>query len=306
MNVLSLFDGISCGQIALNKLNIKVDNYFASEIELNAVKVTQHNYHDTVQIGDVRDISYNDGKLYKKNELIFEGKIDLLIGGSPCTNLSSNGDMSGLMATDLQHYKNMKQSNFDFGTNVSFLFWEYCRLLEEVNPKYFLLENVVMSKVNEYKITNELINISKSAVNPIFINSALLSAQYRKRLYWTNISNVVKPEDKDLYFKDILESNVPDHFYRKNLENLVMKESYKKDIKKCCVIGTVSNSQTGRIFDTDCKSSCLLRGGVCNLIKDEKGIRRLTPIECERLQTVPDNYTECIADWKRLAALGNG
>lgn len=307
MNVLSLFDGISCGQIALNRIGKQIDNYFASEIESNAIKVTQHNYPNTVQLGDVRNISYKEGKLYKNNEIIFEGKIDLLIGGSPCTNLSTAGDMTGLIANDLQHYRTLKQANYDFGTNTSFLFWEYCRLLNEVKPKYFLLENVQMNKLNESKITNELINITgNNTIQPIKINSSLVSAQDRKRMYWTNIPNVVQPQDKGITFKSVLENNVQQSFYRKDLSKLNMFANYKKDIKKSCVVGTVSNSQTGRIFDLDCKSSCLLKGGVCNLIDDGIGIRRLTPIECERLQTVPDNYTSCIRDWKRLEALGNG
>jgi DNA-cytosine methyltransferase len=153
MNVLSLFDGMSCGQIALKKLGIQVDNYFASEIDKHAIAVTMHNFPNTIQLGDVTKVFAKDLP-----------KIDLLIGGSPCQGFSFAG----------------KQLNFD--DPRSKLFFEFVRLLEETKPKYFLLENVLMKKEYEQIITDHL------GVEPIFINSALVSAQNRKRLYWTNIT----------------------------------------------------------------------------------------------------------------------
>lgn len=162
MNVLSLFDGMSCGQIALNRANIQYNNYFASEIDKNVIKVTQHNYPNTVQLGDVTKIEF------------IATKIDLLIGGSPCQGFSFAG----------------KQLNFD--DPRSKLFFEFVRLKNELQPKYFLLENVVMKKEYEDVINKYL------GVQPILINSHLVSGQHRRRLYWTNIPGVEQPMDMGL------------------------------------------------------------------------------------------------------------
>jgi DNA (cytosine-5)-methyltransferase 3A len=161
-NVLGLFDGMSCGQIALNKVGIKYDNYYASEIDVHAIKVTQHNYPNTIQLGDIHNIKGSDLP-----------KIDLLFGGSPCQSFSSAGNRTG----------------FD---GKSGLFWEFVRVLNEVQPKYFLLENVKMKKEWEDIITKEM------GVEPIRINSNLVSGQNRERLYWTNIPNLTQPEDKNI------------------------------------------------------------------------------------------------------------
>jgi len=172
-NVLSLFDGMSCGQIALNRTGITYDNYFASEIDKHAIKVTQHNYPNTIQLGDVKDIRGVDLP-----------KINLLIGGSPCQGFSFAG----------------KQLNFEDPRSV--LFFEFVRLLDECKPEYFLLENVKMKKEHQTVITECL------GVEPVEINSALVSAQNRPRLYWTNIPFVELPEDKGLVFKDIMEKRI--------------------------------------------------------------------------------------------------
>lgn len=173
MNVLSTFDGMSCGQIALNKAGFEIENYFASEIDKFAIKVTQANYPDTKQLGDVAKISALDLP-----------KIDLLLGGSPCQGFSFAG----------------KQLNFD--DPRSKLFFEFVRLWKEIQSKNseakFLLENVRMKKEYQDVITEAL------GVEPIEINSALLSAQNRKRLYWTNIDGVNQPDDKGIMLKDIL------------------------------------------------------------------------------------------------------
>ena len=193
MNVLSLFDGISCGQIALERANIKVNKYYASEIYKNAIKVTMFNYPETIQLGDIRNI---DTKKLPK--------IDLLIGGSPCTNFSSSGKRNGMTTKDkiildtLEKYLQLKEEYCDFD-GFSYLFWEYVRILKEVQPKYFLLENVKMNPKWEHIITETL------GVRPIEINSSLVSAQNRVRLYWTNIPNVNQPSDKNINLVDILE-----------------------------------------------------------------------------------------------------
>jgi len=179
MNVLSLFDGMSCGQIALEKLGIPVKNYFAAEIDKYAIQVAKSNYPDMVHLGNVQNIKTSD--TYLMDEFDCGYKIDLLIGGSPCQGFSFAG----------------KQLNFD--DPRSQLFFEYVRLLKELKPKYFLMENVKMKKESMAIITEYL------GVEPIEINSNLVSAQNRKRLYWTNIPMKGLPQDKGIMLKDILE-----------------------------------------------------------------------------------------------------
>lgn len=178
MNVLSLFDGMSCGQLALDKLGVEVGNYFAAEIDKYAIEVSSTRYPYTQHLGSVVDINGYDLP-----------PIDLLIGGSPCQGFSFAG----------------KQLNFD--DPRSQLFFEFVRLLEETKPKYFLLENVKMKKEFQDVISSYL------GVEPIEINSSLLSAQNRKRLYWTNIPNITQPEDQGIILKDILEVEVEDKYY---------------------------------------------------------------------------------------------
>lgn len=150
MNVLSLFDGIACGLLALKKCGITATHYFASEIEPNAIKVAQKNHPEIIQVGDISKISYKNGVLYTPKNIYNIGKIDLICGGSPCTNFSSIGHANGMSfgnteILSLEQYLQLKAQNVIFN-GQSYLFWEYCRLLKEVQPKYFLLENVVMAK----------------------------------------------------------------------------------------------------------------------------------------------------------------
>jgi DNA (cytosine-5)-methyltransferase 3A len=213
MNVLSLFDGMSCGQQALERCGIEVENYYASEIDKYAIQVTMANYPNTIQLGSVVGV---DG--YKLP------KIDLLIGGSPCQSFSFAGKRKG-MATKceteiltLEHYLELKAEGYEF-EGQSYLFWEYMRLLNECKPKYFLLENVEMGEKWE-KVLSKAIG-----VNGIHINSALVSAQNRKRIYWTNIgmqpgglfgdleSIIQQPKDKGILLKDILESQVDEKYF---------------------------------------------------------------------------------------------
>ena len=219
MNVLSLFDGMSCGQIALNRIGIKYDKYFASEIEKNSIKVTQHNFPNTIQLGDVSKINVKDLP-----------QIDLIMGGSPCQSFSFAGKMKGMSTKDqrdvlsLESYLSLKESGFEF-EGESYLFWEYVRLLKELKPKYFLLENVMMKDYWKKVISDTL------GVEPIMINSNLVSAQDRKRLYWTNIPNVGQPDDLGLYLRDIMEESVADkyniteRFYKKKEGTLSYKKS---------------------------------------------------------------------------------
>ena len=273
MNVLSLFDGMSCGQIALNQLGFKVDNYFASEIDKDAMKIAKKNFPNTHHIGDVTKVKGSDLP-----------KIDLLIGGSPCQGFSFAG----------------KQLNFN--DSRSALFFEFVRLLKETNPKYFLLENVRMKTEYQDVITEHL-----NWIEPIAINSSLVSAQNRNRLYWTNIPNVEQPQDKGIFLQDIFEKNTNEKIYA--------EPYYKINDKQLSYLGYVGNApkQATKVFSTRGKSVCLTalgggQGGKTGLyeIPNTKTCRKLTPTECEKLQTVPTGYTEGVSDTSRYKMLGNG
>jgi len=366
LNVLSLFDGMSCGQIALQRVGIKVENYFASEIDKYAIKVTQHNYPDTIQLGSVVDVKGNDLP-----------KIDLLIGGSPCQGFSFAG----------------KQLNFE--DPRSKLFFEFVRLIKECKPTYFLLENVKMKKEYQDVITEHL------GVEPIEINSNLLSAQNRKRIYWTNIPGVSLPNDKGILLKDIVHENADNHLSEKEIDYMLRSsgewspssnnrfETYlnyperkshcltanlNKGVPYNCFFEILSeyivpfdktlqildkevqrgkvgyfrkDSQANRVYYIHDKAITLTGeagGGAAKMgqylfgcltpdrieqrqngqrfndgkkfytltAQDKHGvliegyIRKLTPIECERLQTVPDNYSAIVSNSQRYKMLGNG
>ena len=191
MNVLSLFDGLSGARLALEKNDIKVDTYYASEVDQYSMAVSKYNYPDIIQVGDIVNIDIS--KLEK---------IDLLIGGSPCTNLSFAGKREGMIAPSYDRYLELKEEGFDFGKNQSYLFWEYVRILKDLLFNYpdmlFLLENVKMKEEHRDIISSCL------GVRPIEINSALLSAQNRKRFYWTNIPGIKQPQDLKIKLKDVV------------------------------------------------------------------------------------------------------
>jgi DNA (cytosine-5)-methyltransferase 3A len=340
MNVLSLFDGMSCGQQALERVGIKVDNYFASEIDKYAITVTIANYPNTKQLGSVVNV---DGYSLPK--------IDLLIGGSPCQSFSFAGKRKGMSTKDeqeiltLDHYFELKSQEYEF-EGQSYLFWEYMRLLNEVKPKYFLLENVMMGEKWE-KILSKAIG-----VNPIMINSSLVSAQNRQRLYWTNIgmkpsglfgdleSTIQQPKDLGILLKDILEPGVDEKYFlsqkmidgflghNKNHEGktgfvwqptegnkkgacLRANAAFAATDNSIIVHNTMQKSSktgkggTGPLKREDGKSYCLDTGQT-NAIQYCGNVRKLTPIECERLQTVKDNYTNHVSDSQRYRMLGNG
>lgn len=337
MNVLSLFDGMSCGRIALERAGIKVDNYYASEIDKYAIMVAKANYPDTIHIGDVEQVSCDDLP-----------KIDLLIGGSPCQGFSFAG----------------KQLNFE--DPRSRLFFEYVRLLKECNPKYFMLENVKMKQEYQNVISEAL------GVEPIFINSSLVSAQSRKRLYWTNIPGITPPDDKGVVLQDILEDGFTDRdksfcldacyykggnlkqYFEKHRRQLVFSADGlchcgDADLKghgyvrrvyhpegKAPTLNASSGgnlepkvlcvAQRGRYIENgvrkdgkgkpiqrlearlDGKTNTLTTVQKDNHVADLSNLkwRKLTPIECERLQTVPDGYTTHVSNTQRYKMLGNG
>lgn len=292
MNVLSLFDGMSCGQLALQRAGIRVENYFAAEIDKYAIKVTQANFPGTVQLGDVTAIDPDSLPA-----------IDLLIGGSPCQGFSFAG----------------KQLNFD--DPRSKLFWEYVRLLNALKPKYFLLENVKMKKESMDIITEAL------GVEPVFINSNLVSAQNRQRYYWTNIPVDKLPDDKGIVLADILEDGHVDrdkshcidanYFKGGNLKSYFEKHRRQLVFSKdgMCHVGDAGISDkyayVNRVYHPSGKGPSLVASDGGHLQpKVSKGTteyRKLTPLECERLQTVPEGYTDKgISDTQRYKMLGNG
>lgn len=370
MNVLSLFDGMSCGRITLSELGIPVKKYYASEVDKFAIKATMQNFPDTIQLGDVREL-----------DVSLLDKIDLIIGGSPCTNLSMSGKRKGLSTKegmevlDLQTYLELKENGFEF-EGQSYLFWEYIRIYHELiergdNPKFFL-ENVEMGKKWE-SVFNETMGRKG-----IHINSALVSAQNRRRIYWTDIhDDIPQPEDRGILLRDILEEEVDEKYFlsRKMIDWLNIHKKKRNveirlldgDDKSHCL--TVSGQVKGNLSTdyicvamrgreascltpkrteygkqirkeyeaglvkkhrkniqqleprTDSKTNCLTTVQKDNLIivseKETSNnsynqiygakIRRLTPTECARLQTIPDWYKwDGISDTQRYKMLGNG
>ena len=361
MNVLSLFDGMSCGQIALDQLGIKVDNYYAAEIDKYAIKIAKKNYPNTIHLGDVTKIKGEDLP-----------QIDLLIGGSPCQGFSFAG----------------KQLNFDDPRSA--LFFEFVRLLKETKPKYFMLENVRMKKEYQDVISKHL------GVKPIMINSALVSAQNRVRLYWTNIPNITQPEDRGIVLQDVLENDfesdrdksycIDANYYKGANWEQYKAKARRQLVTKPIQVGIADDIKgydcIKRVYSPEGKSPTLttMEGGhrqpkvACgafrgqyeedgstkqqlevrkddktntltsvqkdnvvilqkprgnnkggyraldgktptltsnswehnNFVTDKMYYRKLTPLECERLQTVPDGYTEGVSNTQRYKMLGNG
>ena len=379
MRVLSLFDGMSCGQIALRDMGITPEVYYASEVDKFAIAQTQLNFPDTIQLGDVR--------LVDPTQL---GHIDLLIGGSPCQSFSFAGKRVGMATKEnekvltLDRYLELKEQGFEF-EGQSYLFWEYMRILTELrrfNPNIkFLLENVKMKKEWEAVLTEAI------GVPGVHINSALVSAQNRKRIYWTNIAGIPQPEDRGLLLRDVLQTEVDEKYFLKdevvkklgtNLANRhVEKNLTSTEDKAQCFLATswkgawangmtlvedgyVKMSRKGEVRKDQDKASCLTVGGhgagnhsdmdlICVamrgrdpenpsnrttgapteqrlepcssegktnclttvakdnlLLSAEPRIRRLTPTECARLQTIPEWYTWQCSETQQYKMLGNG
>ena len=266
INVLSLFDGMSCGQIALERCGIKVNNYFASEIDKYAIQVTQKNYPQTEQIGDVLDLKATDLP-----------KIDLLIGGSPCQGFSFAG------------------AGLNFEDPRSKLFFEFVRLLKECSPKYWMLENVNMKQEYQDIISNLL------GVKPQKLNSSLTSSQNRLRLYWTNFE-ITEPKNKRLVIGDLVNVEVENRYDKAIvLRNIYPKKGQNGNIYSLegksktlsagvGIIGNGIGSSNAPKIDWD----------------NEQGWRRLTARECELLQNIPNGYCDNISDTQAYKACGNG
>lgn len=289
MRVLSLFDGICCGHLALERAGIKIDSYDAYEIEKNAIKATETNFPDVIQHGDVT----------KEDFTKYKDKVDIIIFGSPCQGFSSSGKL------------------LNFNDPRSKLFFEAVRAIKECKPKYFLMENVVMKKEWQDIISSYL------GVEPIEINSSLVSAQNRRRLYWTNIPNVTLPEDKNITLEDILEDiKFPNpaaiRGRRLNKATIVGRRldgnGHRKDTDKTIPI---TQCLEVRATNTD-KSNCLTTVDKDNVLtplpigrhpdafKNNLPFRYYTTKEMCRLQTVPDDFLNMIPDSAARKALGNG
>ena len=359
MKILSLFDGISCARVALERAGIPVEAYYASEVDKYAMQISAKNYPDIVQLGDITSLISDEGfsvGISGKGFLENANNIDLLIGGSPCQDLSiAKKDRKGLDG------------------ERSGLFWQYVNMLKYVKPKYFILENVnSMPKEAKALITETL------GVEPIMINAALVSAQNRKRLFWTNIPNVTLPEDRGILLKDILETEVDEKYFinKEAYDKVSIKKAAKTfasgkkegaiefpqgiERKSLCLLASnpqldrstnlIRVSQIGkggqadRIYSPEGKSVGLSalgggrgaktglymiqtprgynKGGIKaldgktptlsssswehnNHIIEDTQIRKLTPIECERLQGLEDNYTEGVSNSQRYKMLGN-
>lgn len=283
MNVLSLFDGISCGRIALERAGIKVDKYYASEIKKVAIKCSKENYPEIIQVGDVTKIHYKNGILYTENGEINIGKVDMIIGGSPCQNFSSARILSNKEIDGLKGDK-------------SKLFYEFLRLLKEINPKYFLLENVRMKKESYEQLNSYL------GVKGININSNLVSFQNRDRYYWTNIPNVTLPKDKQLNFQDYIDK---DYEYCKQFK--VKRTPSRERMWNNGIKETISNC----VNITNAKKiGCLTRKqDRCpnsGLISFEDFCRYLTRREIELAQTLPLGYTDCLSYLQMQDVCGDG
>lgn len=279
INVLSLFDGMSCGRIALERAGIEVNNYYSSEIDKYAIQIADKNYpQDTnKRLGDVTKI---DTK--------FSENIDLLIGGSPCQNLSIT------VINNIIHNKGLEGQK-------SKLFYEYVRILKEVNPRYFLLENVASMKNVDRDIISQVLG-----VEPLLIDSSTISAQDRKRYYWTNIPSFESIKEKDINLKDIVlsaEEVEKKYWYNNNFK------FNGEDKKIIATLDMKGHDILKRVYNLNGKCGTLTscRGG--NLQKkvyQDGKCRKLTPLEYERLQTISDGYTEGVSDSQRYNMLGNG
>lgn len=275
-----MFDGISCGQVALNNLGITEYNYFAAEIKKEAIYCTKVNYPNTIHIGDVRKIKYEDGILKTEVGEYKIGKIDLLIGGSPCQDLSP-----------------INSKKLGLNGEKSKLFWEFLRILKEVQPKYFLLENTKMSSINKEIIDKEL------KTGGVLIDSNLVSFQNRKRLYWSNVYIPI-PKDEKISFQDYKERN------NENLKKYKVPftpsriKSWNSGNNKTSNKFSARNITCSEKIDTITRKQD--RTPNSGLIEFEDFCRFLTQEELELGQTLPRGYTSCLSYFKAQDVIGDG
>jgi DNA (cytosine-5)-methyltransferase 1 len=313
-NVFSLFDGMSCGYMALERAGIDVRHYFASEVDKHAIAESTANFPDIIRCGDVRDINWKGIEV-----------AHLLMGGSPCQSFSFSGKLAGMTTasnekiTTLERYLELKLEGFEF-KGQSYLFWEFVRCLRDLqihtpNVK-FLLENVVMKKEWEKVITDTL------GVEPIKINSSLVSAQIRKRLYWTNITPMYQPNDLGITLEDILEKDdykFPAAIRGRRLNNGTIvgrrlndgkRDDYNKEIpiSQCLEVRKVSLTKSN-CLTTVAKDNVLTPlppGRYPDAFKSDLPFRYYTLKELCRLQTIPDDYFKVSSDNQAKKMIGNG
>jgi len=321
INVLSLFDGISVARQALKELKISINKYYASEIDKYCLQISKNNFSDIIQLGNIKKIHQAGGYLISTEKCISEEyshKLDLIIGGSPCQDLSI-----------------AKKNRKGLEGERSSLFYEYVRMLKCCNPKYFILENVASMARSQRDIITKMLY----GIEPIEINAALVSAQQRKRFFWVGklVGNtyekveITQPKDKYIFLKDILESGKVDrdkslyidanYFKGGSLKNYLDKKRrqvvFKQSESRLMVtespirIGQFNKGgQADRVYSIKGKSISLSangggRGAKTGLYAVKDFVRKLTPIECERLQSLPDNYTSGVSDTQRYKSLGN-
>lgn len=285
MNVLSLFDGISCGMVALERAGIHVDNYYASEIDKHAIAVSKDNWKNIIHIGDVTNVRFLDGILYTENGNYEVGKIDLLLGGSPCQSFS--------IARTFQK----EITGLD---GKSGLFYEYLRILNEVKAYNkdvkFLLENVKMKNDSKKELDEYL------GVDGVLINSSLVSYQIRHRYYWTNICKIEQPEDRHISFQDYKEQGI-------DLSQYKLKQTPSRVKGWCNGEGRNNGAGSANVTDRD-KIYCLTtkqdRFPNSGLVEYEDFCRYLTRGELEQAQTLPVGYTKSVSYNQAQAVLGNG
>ncbi|MGP1582948.1 MAG: DNA (cytosine-5-)-methyltransferase [Candidatus Altimarinota bacterium] len=288
MKVLSLFDGISCGRLAFQRAGIQVKAYFASEIDKYAICIAKKNYPETIHIGSVCEITYVGGTIYNAyTDVTYTTDIDMIIGGSPCQNLSRAGDKKG------------------FQGDKSILFWEFVRLLREIKPKYFLFENVAsMSKSNLQIVFQEFQKIFPK-IYVHMIDSLDFTPQKRRRYYFTNFP-FEKPKPNRKKLQDILEDN---QIWEKIPEDFLSENPKIQQYSNTLGVYTLPRGFFRGSFNVVCPTVTSSSWQHNNfLIKKENGEifgRKFTPIECERLQTLPDNYTAGLSNSQRYRVIGN-
>lgn len=288
LKVLSLFDGISCGQIALERAGIEVDQYYASEIKQVAINTTMKHYPNTIQIGDVTKVWYQNGVLHTEKGDFEVGHIDLLIGGSPCQDFSP------------AKWSNPKTRGETYGLegDKSSLFYHYLRLKEEVNPTFFLLENVKMKNNSKMELDQYM------GVSGLYINSALVSFQTRARYYWTNIPGVIAPSDRHINFqdyKDADETRCDESTPNKTPSRIRMWNGGENNVSGRAVCKNITNSQ---------KVGCLLRkqdrSPNSGMVEYKDFARYLTRMELELAQTLPVGYCDGLSYSQTCDVTGDG
>jgi len=309
-NILSTFSGMEISREIFNELDLNVDQWFSSEVDTYSLAVSKYHYSDVIHLGDIKKIM--------PNEL---PRIDIIVGGSPCQGFSFAGKQKGMTTkekleiTTLEQYLHLKDINFEFD-GQSYLFWEYIRLLKELKPKYFLLENVGSMAKKDRDIITELLG-----VKPIKINSKLMSSQLRNRYYWTNIPNVTVPKDKGIKLNDILVDGWSD---RENARCLLESESRPLSTPVKMFHRYYSTGFTSLIFKSkqhylDCVDhykanfNKLSAKEIDTKLKEQnikldvyKGVRYFYQSELEKLQTVPTNYTEILNRNESAGLIGDG